>query len=96
MTWILGVWLIARGATEIVGAFSVSVQSHRAPAILSGVVDGVIGVVLMANPGRAALSVAFFVGLMAVVWGLVFTGWALATRRNTDASTDPSRNASPA
>lgn len=96
LTWILGVWLIARGATELVGAFTVSVQSHRALAVLSGVVDGVIGVVLMANPGRAALSVAFFVGLMAVIWGLVFTGWALATRRNSDASADPPRNVSPA
>lgn len=40
LTWILGVWLVVRGATEIVGAFAVSAQSHRAPAILSGVVDG--------------------------------------------------------
>ena len=95
LTWILGVWLVVRGATEIVGVFAVSAQSHRVPAILSGVVDGVIGVVLMANPGRSALSVAFFIGLMALVWGLIFTVWALATRR-TNAVTDPAPDVSPA
>jgi uncharacterized membrane protein HdeD (DUF308 family) len=81
LTWILGVWLVVRGLTELAGAVTATGRNLRLLMVLSGLVDGVIGVVLMANPGRAALSVTVLVGVLSLVWGAVFTAWALATWR---------------
>ena len=43
--------------------------------------DGVIGVLFMANPGTAALGIAFLLGLLAFLWGLAFVGLAFFVRR---------------
>ena len=97
LTWILGIWLVVRGLFEILAAFfSRSLQTSRWILVLSGVVDGVIGVVLMANPGAAALSIAFLIGLLALVWGLVFLGLAFAVRRREKGSASGAQDASTA
>ena len=84
LTWFLGIWLVVRGVSEIIGAFRAS-GAGRWVLVLSGVVDGVIGVLFIANPGSAALSIALLLGLLAFVWGLAFVAVALVsgTRRPT-------------
>jgi uncharacterized membrane protein HdeD (DUF308 family) len=81
LTWFLGIWLLVRGLFEIFGAFSSSVVMNRWVLVAGGVIDGVLGVLFMANPGAAALSIAFLIGLLALVWGLVFIGLAFVVRR---------------
>ena len=44
-------------------------------------VDGVIGVLFMANPGTAVLGIAFLLGLLAFVWGLALVVLAFFVRR---------------
>lgn len=79
LTWFLGIWLVVRGVSEIIGAFRAS-GSGRWVLALGGVVDGAIGVLFLANPGTAALSIAWLLGLLAFVWGLAFVAIALGVR----------------
>lgn len=83
LTWFLGVWLVVRGVLEIVQAFSADEAGGRWVLVLGGVVDGVLGVLFMANPGTAVLGIAFVLGLLAFLWGLVFVVLALFARRAT-------------
>lgn len=81
LTWVLGIWLVVRGVFELVGAFSAGTSANRWVLVAIGLLDGLIGVLLMANPGRAALGIAFLIGLLAFVWGLVFLGLAFVVWR---------------
>jgi uncharacterized membrane protein HdeD (DUF308 family) len=81
LTWFLGVWLVVRGVLEIVQAFSVDEPGGRWALALGGVLDGVIGVLFMANPGSAVLGIAFLLGLLAFLWGLAVVGLAFFVRR---------------
>jgi uncharacterized membrane protein HdeD (DUF308 family) len=82
LTWFLGIWLVIRGVSELVAAFGVRGAGGRAVLVLGGVVDGILGVLFMANPGRAVLSLAFVLGLCAFIWGLIFVAAAIAVRRH--------------
>lgn len=81
LTWFLGVWLVVRGVLEIVQAFSADEPGGRWALALGGVLDGVIGVLFMANPGTAVLGIAFLLGLLAFLWGLAMVGVAFFVRR---------------
>lgn len=57
LTWVLGIWLLVRGVVEGVGAFRTGLAgSARLLLGLGAVVDLVLGVLFVANPRRAALS----------------------------------------
>ena len=86
LTWFIGVWLVVRGVLEIVGAFGTREPSGRWALVLGGVLDGVIGVLFMANPGTAALSIAFLIGLLALLWGCAAIGLAFFVRRHGNAT----------
>jgi uncharacterized membrane protein HdeD (DUF308 family) len=49
--------------------------------VAGGVLDGVIGVLFMANPGSAILGIAWLLGLLALLWGLVAVGMAFLVRK---------------
>jgi uncharacterized membrane protein HdeD (DUF308 family) len=81
LTWLLGIWLIVRGLTELIaGAIGVG-DRGRAFLIGSGIVDLVLGVLFAANPGRAAVGIAWLLGLVALLWGLVFLVLGLVVRK---------------
>lgn len=69
LTWVLGIWLIARGILEIVDGFSQHGNS-RWLLILGGVLWIVAGLLFAMNPGTAALAVTFWLGLLALAWGI--------------------------
>ena len=81
LTWFLGVWLVVRGVLEIVQAFTADEPAGRWVLALGGVLDGVIGVLFMANPGTAVLGIAFLLGLLAFLWGLTLVAMAFFSRR---------------
>jgi uncharacterized membrane protein HdeD (DUF308 family) len=81
ITWFIGVWLVVRGFLEIVQAVSTDAQSGRWALVAGGVLDGVIGVLFMANPGSAILGIAWLLGLLALLWGLVAVGMAFLVRK---------------
>jgi len=81
ITWFIGVWLVIRGVLEIVEAFSTSASSGRWALIAGGLLDLLIGVLFMLNPGSAILGIAWLLGLLALLWGCVAVGMAFFVRK---------------
>ncbi|WP_418060333.1 HdeD family acid-resistance protein [Pimelobacter simplex] len=81
LTWILGIWLIVRGIFEGVGALVASGAAPRGLLLASAAVDVLLGILFVANPGRGALGIAFVLGLVAFVWGVIFLVMGFAMRR---------------
>jgi uncharacterized membrane protein HdeD (DUF308 family) len=81
LTWLVGIWLIVRGVFELAAAALGSGLSGRGFLVASGLVDLVLGVLFAANPGRAAVGVAWLLGLVAMVWGVVFLVIGLVVRK---------------
>ena len=48
--------------------------------MIGGGLDIAIGVLFMSNPGRSALAVAFVVGLLALIWGVILVASGIALR----------------
>ncbi len=46
-----------------------------------GLLDGLIGVLFMLNPGSAILAIAWLLGLLALLWGCVAVGMAFMVRK---------------
>ena len=74
-------WLVVRGVIEIVQALGADEAGGRWALVLGGVLDGVIGVLFMSNPGSAVLGVTFLLGMLAFLWGLAIVGLAFVARR---------------
>jgi uncharacterized membrane protein HdeD (DUF308 family) len=81
LTWILGIWLIVRGVFEAIGAFSSNLVLPRWLLLLGAALSLLIGVLFVANPGRAAVAIAVWLGVVAIVWGGVFVAMAIAIHR---------------
>ena len=86
LTWILGIWLIVRGIFELVGAFSASAAGARGLLILGAVVDFLLGILFVANPGKSVVGIAVFLGILAIVWGIVMFVIALMIRKQANAA----------
>lgn len=89
LTWILGIWLIVRGAFEIVGAFFSSTSFPRWLLVVTGILSLVLGVLFVANPGAAAVSLAFWLGIVALAWGVALVVLGLMLRSERAAATGP-------
>ena len=82
LTWILGIWLIVRGAFEVFASFSASRDAPRWLLLVSAAVDVVLGVLFVANPGASAVAIAWVLGITAVVWGFAFVAIGFVVRRD--------------
>lgn len=80
LTWLLGIWLIIRGLSELAGAVLGRADRSRLFLVLSGAVDLVLGVLFVANPGKAAVGIAVVLGLVAILWGAAFLIIGLVVR----------------
>jgi uncharacterized membrane protein HdeD (DUF308 family) len=80
LTWILGIWLLARGLFELGFAVMSRTAVPRGMLALVGVIDLLLGVLFVANPGKAVTGIAFVLGLVAAVWGVVFLAIGLWVR----------------
>ena len=80
LTWILGIWLVARGLLEFVGALVGRAGRSRTLMVAGGVVDVVLGVLFIANPGKSAVGIAAILGLVTMLWGAVFLVVGLVVR----------------
>lgn len=81
LTWIFGIWLIVRGLSEIFTAFSSYRLTPRWLLLVGAALSILLGVFFVANPGRAAVGIAVWLGLMALCWGLVFVVSGFMLRR---------------
>lgn len=80
LTWVLGIWLIVRGAFELVGAFTATTSTPRWLLLLGAGIDLALGFLFVANPGTSAVAIAVVIGIAAVAWGVVFVALALIAR----------------
>lgn len=81
LTWVLGIWLLARGLFELVGAAGSRLPAPRWLLVVSAVLSVLLGVLFVANPGTAAVTLALWLGLTALVWGVVLVVTGLVLRR---------------
>lgn len=81
LTWVIGVWLLVRGAFELVGALTAAQAAPRWLLVLGALLDIALGWIFIANPGRAAVGVTFLLGIIAVAWGVVFLVLGFLVRR---------------
>ena len=81
LIWILGIWLIVRGAFEFFGAFSSTRTAPRWLLILGAVLDLALGILFVANPGPSVRAVVWVIGILAIVWGIVFLVLGLTVRK---------------
>lgn len=81
LTWVIGIWLLVRGVFELVGAFGSELPgSSRWIAVLSAVVDFLLGAILVAHPGKSAVGITWLLGIVALIWGVVLIVLALVVR----------------
>lgn len=80
-TWAVGLWLLLRGGVELAGAFGAAVDTSRWLLVFSGVISMLVGVLLLLNPGRSAIALAFWFGVSMVLWGAAHLALALLVRR---------------
>lgn len=81
ITWVIGIWLIVRAAFGVAAAFSRTRETSRGMLLVGAAIDVVLGLLLVANPGRAALDIAWLLGLIAVIWGVVFIVAGILARK---------------
>jgi uncharacterized membrane protein HdeD (DUF308 family) len=90
ITWVLGVWLLARGVLEVIVALVDRSGSARWVTLLNALVDVLLGTLLVSNPGGAAVGIAFILGLVAFVWGLAWIALGVWMRSSERGSGSPS------
>lgn len=83
LAWVLGIWLIVRGVMEIVGAFTTTQSTSRWMLVLGGLLWLVAGVLVVSFPGVAALSIALWIGVLAIVWGIVLLVAGFQVRKSS-------------
>jgi uncharacterized membrane protein HdeD (DUF308 family) len=80
LTWILGIWFIVAAIFQGAGAFSSTRTRPRWMLIVSAVLSLVIGILFVAKPGVGVLSIVLWIGIVAIVWGIVLVIAAFAAR----------------
>ena len=81
LTWVLGVWLIARAIMEVYAAFAIESGSDRWWRLLGGVLYGIAGVLLVANPVSGVAAIVLYLGLLALTAGIFFVIAGLRARK---------------
>ncbi len=89
LTWILGIWLIVRGVIELFGAFASTISVPRWLLVVGGLLSLGLGVLFVANPETGAVAIAFWLGLVALIWGIAFVGIGLAMRSHLKTFSGP-------
>ncbi len=85
LTWVLGIWLVARGVVDAASAFTYR-SSARWWLVVAGVLSVIAGALIVANPGTAALAFAVWVGLFALMWGIFLFISGFMLRRGAKAA----------
>lgn len=84
LAWVLGVWLMLRGVLEIVSAFTQQQSAPRWLLVLGGVFWLVAGWLIAGSPEVAALAIALWLGVLAIVWGVVLLAVGFLVRREVN------------
>ncbi|MGG5257185.1 HdeD family acid-resistance protein [Phycicoccus avicenniae] len=89
LTWVLGLWLLVRAGLEAYAATALSTGSTRWLRLLGAVFLVVAGVLFVARPGAAALGIALWLGVFALLAGITLVVAGLALRSAPATSQGP-------
>ena len=81
LTWILGIWFIVAAIFQGFGAFASTRTQPRWMLLISAVLSLVIGILFVAKPGVGVLSIVLWIGIVAIIWGIVLIIAAFSARR---------------
>jgi uncharacterized membrane protein HdeD (DUF308 family) len=85
----IGVWSIAHGIFEIVGAIQLRKEiDNEWLLVLAGAMSVVFGIVILMWPGAGALALVWLIGAYAIVFGALLVGFALKLRSHRSAATE--------
>lgn len=87
LTWVLGIWLLVRGIMQIMEGFKHAEAGSKWLTVLAGVAYAVAGLIIMANSAAAALSLSVWLGLLAILWGVLLIGAGFALRKSAKTPT---------
>ncbi len=87
ITWVIGIWMIVRGAFELIGAFGPSGSTSRVLIVLSALLSLAVGILFVANPGRGSIDLAIVLGAFALAWGVAQIVAGVVLRREVDQAT---------
>lgn len=79
LAWVLGIWLVVRGISSLISAFSFESVTPRWLLVLGALCFLIAGVIFILNPGAAALTLSIWLGVLALMWGvsILIAGFAL-------------------
>ncbi len=81
LLYLIAAWAITAGILEIAAAIELRrVIEGEWRLILSGILSVVVGVLMAAFPGAGALSLAWLVGVFAIVYGVLVIAFAFRLR----------------
>ena len=81
LTWILGIWFLIAAIFQGIGAFSSTRTQPRWMLLISAVLSLLIGILFVARPGLGVLSIVLWIGIIAIIWGIILILAAFAARR---------------
>jgi uncharacterized membrane protein HdeD (DUF308 family) len=83
----IGVWAIARGVLEIIGAIQLRKEiENEWLLVLSGLMSVVFGALVLARPGAGALALVWIIAAYAIVLGVLLIGFAFRLRGHLPAT----------
>ena len=82
LLWLIGGWAIVTGLLEIIAAIKLRKEiKGEFWMILGGLVSVAFGVILFARPGIGALAVIWYIGIYAIVFGIILVALAFVARK---------------
>ena len=81
LTWILGIWFLVAAVFQGIGAFSSTRTQPRWMLLISAVLSLLIGILFVARPGVGVLSIVLWIGIVAIIWGIILIIAAFSARR---------------
>lgn len=82
LAWVLGIWLIVRAVFELASAFADQPRGPRWLIALTGALWLLAGILIVSFPGQAAVTIAVWLGLIAIGCGIlgILAGFALRSK----------------
>ena len=87
--FVIAFWSIVGGIAEVVESFMMRKRGSEGWGwmLAAGIVSVLFGIVLLASPNAALITLLWLVGVYAIVFGVIIVVWAVRLRRAVSAAT---------
>ena len=71
LLWVIAVWAIISGVIELMTAWTARAElNNEWMWVLAGVLSIALGILLLAQPGTGAVALIYWIGVLAIAWGV--------------------------